>query len=160
MKLDESQQKQVTAWIEQGLELSEIQKRISEEFKIGLTYMEVRFLVDDLGVQIKEAEPEPEPEEATEPTAEGDGDVPADDDGSDVPPPSGVSVSVDQITRPGFAVSGKVTFSDGKNAEWYVDQMGRPGLVPEEEGYRPSQEDIMEFQIQLQDKLRRSGFPV
>ena len=31
-------------------------------------------------------------------------------------------MSVDQITKPGAIVSGKVTFSDGQIADWYLDQ--------------------------------------
>jgi len=61
------------------------------------------------------------------------------------------------MTQPGMAVSGKVTFSDGKNALWYVDQYGRPGLVPEEKGYRPSREDLQEFQLALDKELTRMG---
>jgi hypothetical protein len=69
-----------------------------------------------------------------------------------------VSVSVDQVARPGAIVSGRVKFSDGKGAGWLIDQMGRPGLVPDEAGYRPSQEDIAEFQTALQEELARLGF--
>lgn len=49
-------------------------------------------------------------------------------------------ISVGQIS-----LSGKVTFSDGETGVWMIDQAGRPGLDPEKQGYRPSQEDVMEF---------------
>ena len=48
MNLTEDQRQRVTAWVLQGAKLSDIQTRLAEEFKIKLTYMEVRFLVDDL----------------------------------------------------------------------------------------------------------------
>ena len=48
-----------------------------------------------------------------------------------------VDVVVDSLAQPHAMVSGKVTFSDGKRATWYVDQMGRLGLDPEEEGLSP-----------------------
>src|SRR5207247_10426911 len=48
-----------------------------------------------------------------------------------------VSVAVDKIARLGAVVSGKVTFSDGNTAEWYFDQAGRLGLLPQQPGYRP-----------------------
>jgi len=67
-------------------------------------------------------------------------------------------VTVDQVTRPGSLVSGKVKFSDGKTAEWYLDQMGRLGFVPKEQGYKPSQNDLMDFQAELQNELARLGF--
>lgn len=69
-----------------------------------------------------------------------------------------VAVSVDQLTRPGALVSGKVTFSDGKGAEWYLDQMGRLGLAPREKGYKPTQSDLMEFQAALQEQLAKLGY--
>ena len=69
----------------------------------------------------------------------------------------GVSVSVDQLTRPGSMVSGKVTFSDGNTAEWYLDQMGRLGLAPQKAGYRPPPADVQQFQAALEAELSRLG---
>ena len=43
--------------------------------------------------------------------------------------------------------SGKVTFSDGNRAEWYLDQAGRLGLVPQQQGYRPPAADVQQFQM-------------
>ena len=60
--------------------------------------------------------------------------------------------------RPGALASGKVTFSDAKSADWYLDQTGRLGLVPKEQGYKPSQDDLMDFQMELQNELARLGF--
>ena len=57
MNLTEEQRQRVTAWVLQGAKLSEIQTRLAEEFKIKLTYMEVRFLVDDLKLKLKDPEP-------------------------------------------------------------------------------------------------------
>jgi hypothetical protein len=50
--------------------------------------------------------------------------------------------------------SGKVRFSDGENALWYVDETGRLGLDPDTTGYRPSQEDIIAFQAELKKLVR------
>ena len=69
-----------------------------------------------------------------------------------------VSLSVDQLARPGALVSGKVTFSDGKQADWYLDQQGRLGVVPKEQGYKPAAMDVQEFQLALQDELAKMGF--
>jgi hypothetical protein len=69
-----------------------------------------------------------------------------------------VSLSVDTLARPGTIVSGKVTFSDGKMAAWYLDQMGRLGVSPEEQGYRPPAGDVEEFQLQLDRELQKLGF--
>ena len=164
MNLDDAQKQKVSAWIEEGQKLSEIQDRLNKEFGLRMTYMEVRFLIDDLGVKLKDkpqekaaeiAAPKPAPSTATA----GQGALaPEAEDEAGAIPGGKVSVTVDQVTRPGALVSGKVTFSDGKSADWYLDQMGRLGLAPKEQGYKPSQEDLMEFQMELQNELARLGF--
>ena len=179
MKLDDTQKQRVSEWIEQGLKLSEIQDKLDKELGIRMTYMEVRFLIDDLGVKLKEKEaPAPAPAPAATPAQPGAASKPGATtplEQSETAPASnraptprleksetagaagGVSVSVDQVTRPGALVSGKVTFSDGKSADWYLDQMGRLGLAPKEQGYKPSENDLMEFQMELQNELSRLG---
>ena len=69
-----------------------------------------------------------------------------------------MSLTADTIARPGTVVSGTVTFSDGKTATWYLDQTGRLGVVPVEEGYRPPSADVQEFQLLLDQQLQRMGF--
>ena len=163
MTLDDAQKQTVRQWIDDGMKVAEIQDKLVEAFDIKMTYMEVRFLVDDLGVIPKDPEPEQKPED--EPTTEDTASNPSQqqdmgelvEDGA--PAPGGkVSISIDQIARPGMLVSGKVTFSDGQSASWYLDQMGQLGLAPEVEGYKPSQQDLMEFQMALQSELSRKGF--
>ena len=67
-------------------------------------------------------------------------------------------MSVDQITRPGAIVSGKVTFSDGQTADWYLDQTGRLGVVPKQQGYKPSAADVQQFQLALQQEVAKLGY--
>lgn len=164
MNLDDAQKAKVSEWIEQGLKLSEIQTRLNSDFGLRLTYMDVRFLIDDLKLRVKDVEPPKPPTPVPPlPTAGAPGPAggaPAQDL---VPEPEeggggGVSVTVDHVARPGALVSGKVTFSDGKNAEWYLDQQGRLGLAAAEKGYRPSQQDVMDFQAELQSELAKLGF--
>jgi hypothetical protein len=161
MTLTEEQRQRVTAWITQGAKLAEIQSRLAEEFGFKLTYMEARFLVDDLKLVPKD----PEPPKAPEPPAEKKLEtkpVPEEelaDEGIPAPAAGGkVSVTVDQITRPGALISGKVTFSDGQVADWYLDQMGRLGVVPKVQGYKPTQPDVQEFQIALQREVQKLGY--
>jgi len=143
------QKREVAQWINEGVGLSDIQKRLSAEFGITLTYMDVRFLIDDLDLTIQD-EDEPEPEK-TEPEAEApEADPDADLLGS-------VSVDVDKVTRPGVMASGTATFSDGVNCPWYLDQFGRLGLTPKDEAYKPSDEDLAEFQKKLQAELQKTG---
>ncbi len=149
MNLTEEQRQRVTAWILQGAKLSEIQNRLLSEFGIKLTYMEVRLLVDDLKLTPKDTEPPKTPEPAPAPKIAEE----------KKPAPAGgkVSVSADQIARPGAVVSGKVTFSDGQKADWYLDQMGRLGVVPAQQGYKPPAADVQQFQAALQEELQRMG---
>jgi hypothetical protein len=68
-----------------------------------------------------------------------------------------VSIAVDHLARPGAVVSGKVTFSDGNKADWYIDQTGRLGLVPQQPGYRPPTGDVQQFQAALEGELSKLG---
>ncbi|HTY88575.1 MAG TPA: hypothetical protein VMB80_14000 [Candidatus Acidoferrum sp.] len=163
MQLDEAQRQRVTAWVLQGAKLSEIQNRLAEEFGLKMTYMEVRFLVDDLKLTLKDPEPPKRAEAATpppaDPKAKPEAAAKPAGAGATPPPAAGkVSVSVDQLARPGAIVSGKVTFSDGQAAEWYLDQTGRLGVVTKQQGYKPSAADVQQFQAALQDELARMGF--
>jgi hypothetical protein len=154
MNLNDEQRQRVTAWILQGAKLSEIQNRLAQEFGVRLTYMETRFLVDDLKLTPKDTEP-PKVEKPPVPEAKT-----ADDpkkSPADALKAGGVSLVVDQIARPGAIVSGKVTFSDGQKADWYLDQTGRLGVVPGQQGYKPSAPDVQEFQMALQEELQRMG---
>lgn len=144
MALSNEQKTAVATWIEEGASLSGVQKNLKEQHGISLTYMEVRLLVDDLRLQIKEAPSQSETLERLE-TAKQQGES---ERGGAVP--GGVSVTVDQITKPQALISGKVTFSDGETAEWLLDHAGRLGLNPDKPGYRPSQADILAFQEELQ----------
>ena len=75
------------------------------------------------------------------------------------PVPTGVvTVTMDSLALPGALVSGKVSFSDGETAIWMLDQYGRPGLDADTPGYRPSPEDIVEFQKQLAELVRKTGY--
>ncbi|MEM9227743.1 MAG: hypothetical protein AAGA45_07220, partial [Verrucomicrobiota bacterium] len=56
MDLSEDNKVQVAGWIAEGLGLSEVQKRLADELGINLTFMEVRFLVDDLDLELKDKE--------------------------------------------------------------------------------------------------------
>lgn len=126
-----------------GGTMSDLQRLLKDDFGISITYMDTRFLVLDLGIELieeaKAVEKQPEEEKPA-------------------PVPTGtVSVTMDTLALPGALVSGKVVFSDGESAIWMLDQSGRMGLDPDTPGYRPSQEDAVEFQTQLREVIRRSG---
>jgi hypothetical protein len=155
MEMDEKQRATVAGWIEQGMKLSEIQNRLASELGLKMTYMEARLLVDDLKLTPKDPElpDSPDPGKAQEPTAE----TPH---GAEAPPgpAAGVSVTVDQLTRPGALVSGKVVFSDGNRADWHMDETGRLALLTQQPGYRPPAADVQQFQAALHRELSKLGF--
>ena len=162
MNLDEAQRSKVADWIQQGLKLSEIQNRLAAELGVRLTYIEVRFLVDDLKLTPKDVEP-PKPVESAL-TAPAGAPPPKAQPGPAAPQPAppgaspgGVSVSVDQIARPGAVVSGKVTFSDGNSAAWQFNELGQLALAPAQPGYRPLASDFQQFQMALETELSKLG---
>ena len=152
MQLTDEQKQKVAAWIADGMSLSDIQDRMGKEFEFRCTYMEARLLVDDLKLTPKDIEP-------PAPAAKPDAGAPPSLLGDAAPAPAAkISLSVDQLARAGTMVSGSVTFSDGKSAKWHVDQQGRLGMVPAEQGYRPPDGDVEEFQAALDRELQKLGF--
>ena len=173
MNLNEEQKKQVIQWLDEGAKVADVQNRLEKTFQLRMTYMEVRFLVDDLKVLPKDPVPPKAPEAPAKPVApvasSPAAPAPAAGPATAIPPElppepplpgggGGVNVTVDAVVRPGAMISGQVTFSDGKTAAWYLDQMGRLGMVASEKGYRPSAPDVEDFQMALQDELARKGF--
>jgi len=160
MNLTDAQKEAVAGWVADGLKLSEIQSQITESFEISLTYMDVRFLIDDLELQLKE-QPKPIdsdlrnvppiPAEEAQENEESDADFEPSGD-------SNLSVSIHKLYKPGAVASGDVAFSDGEKAEWTLDQVGRLALNPATEGYQPSPDDLQEFQKELSMILQRRGF--
>ncbi|EIQ00842.1 hypothetical protein OpiT1DRAFT_05398 [Opitutaceae bacterium TAV1] len=176
MTLTPEQKAAVASWIAAGDNLSTVQKRLLEEFNLSMTYMDVRFLVDDLDLTLKDpvrpradasdvGKPGTAPAGGDAAPAAGDDDeieddaLPATPDGEAVPG-GNVVVNVDNVTLiPGALASGTVTFSDGVTGKWIVDNYGRPGFTEvSKEGYRPTKEDAQSFMQQLDAALRQKGF--
>lgn len=197
MTLSPEQKQAVASWVAAGDNLSAVQKKLAEQFKISMTYRDVRFLVDDLNLALKDPAPKvdasdvskaqprpaagrPEPVERAEkkgmidrlkekvglaPGAVEEDDLPPEDlpeSADDFPAePAGagsLTVELDRVMRPGFMVSGSVTFSDGVSGKWALDQMGRLMLETPQKGYQPSPADVQAFQRELQVQLQRQGF--
>lgn len=162
-KLTPAQITKVSQWVAEGASLSVIQGKLSSELGISMTFLDVRFLVDDLNLTLQEKE---EPKKPDEPVAETPADEAAAADATQPAAPAeaapagapSVKVEIDPLARPGTMVSGTVTFSDGQLADWYIDMEGRPGVVPRVPGYRPTQPDIVDFQTKLDVVLRQAGY--
>jgi hypothetical protein len=164
MTLTPEQKATVAEWVGAGDNLSTVQKKITEQFKISMTYMDVRFLVDDLNLQLKDAKPKadaadvskaapPPPEKkgfldkAKEKLGLGEAEPTEEEEAS----AGGIRVTVDKVTlNPNAMASGTVTFSDGVTGKWIVDHQGRPGLMEvSQPGYRPSPADAQAFMQEL-----------
>ena len=50
------QKREIAGWIAEGMGLSDVQKKINSDFGIVMTYMDVRFLVDDLDLTLVDKE--------------------------------------------------------------------------------------------------------
>ncbi|MCX6992431.1 MAG: hypothetical protein NT011_04725 [Kiritimatiellaeota bacterium] len=160
MQLNDTQKDAVKKWIAEGCGLTEIQKRLNDEFKLSVTFLDLRFLILDLGLTIKEqtkntsagldlakaAPGRPEVETTnTEPEPLGPDSA------------GGVAVTLDRIVKPGSVVSGTVRFSDGVSATWMLDQLGRLAIDAGKPNYRPSPEDVQAFQMELRNLLQSRG---
>ncbi len=136
--------------ISEGNSLSEIQKILKNDHEIQLTYMDLRMISSDLEVSwekidalnVKKQDKILDPNKATD---NGDlGDQSA----------SGTVVSVNKVVRPGAVMSGDVKFKSGATAEWQLDQLGRLGLNPTGDSEKPTEEDVQDFQTELQKSLQ------
>lgn len=65
MSLTPEQKQAVTSWITAGDNLSAVQKKLTEQFQISMTYRDVRFLVDDLNLELKDAAPKVDTSDVT-----------------------------------------------------------------------------------------------
>ena len=122
---------------------------LREQFELSMTYMDVRFLIEDLELTFEEPVVEQGDEE----------EAPAVEAEVVDEPAGGVRVEVNPVTPPGALVAGTVDFSDGKQMQWQLSAAGQLGLVPgDDPDYRPSPEDIQAFQAQLQEVLQKQGY--
>jgi len=71
MSLTSEQQQAVSSWVAAGDNLSTIQKKLSEQFKISMTYRDVRFLVDDLNLALKDPAPKVDASDVSKPAEAG-----------------------------------------------------------------------------------------
>ncbi|MFA6817263.1 MAG: hypothetical protein WCS73_13330 [Lentisphaeria bacterium] len=158
--------------LNKGDSLSDVQKMLVDEYKMKITYFDLRMLASDLMIDWhKQDKPEPvKPKEEETPVsetldddgldmetgenlAEDDDEIPEDEMDDDDGIGGSVSIEVNKLVRPGAAVSGDVVFPSGSKGSWYVDNMGRLGLDLAEGSSKPTQKDIAAFQKELPKAL-------
>jgi DNA-binding transcriptional MerR regulator len=134
--------------LNEGLSLGEVQKLLAEQ-GVTLTYLELRMIAADLKVDWKKQSSKKAPPPKK----------PAEEEAEDEPPARGgrgrsrTQISVSRVVRPGASMSGDVVFASGAKAEWFVDAYGRLGLNPAKGSAKPTEDDLREFQAELQRKL-------
>ena len=67
MTLTPEQSAAVSTWIAAGDNLSTVQRKLREQFSLSLTFMDVRFLVDDLNLQLKDPAPKANANDVSKP---------------------------------------------------------------------------------------------
>ena len=134
----------VRQWAAAGTDLNGIQKNLQTACGIHMTYMDVRFLLLDHGIEIAtEPEAPAEQPETTEAAAE----APAPE------APGRPKVTLDDIQLPGTLISGKVEFPGGVRGGWMIDQMGRFGWS--ELSGQPSPDEMRDFERELTALISR-----
>ena len=164
MELTDVQKQAVAKWVAEKRSIGEIQKLLQEQFQISMKYIDVRFLLIDLGMQLQDRETKAASPADLGVLGKGNAAPDAPEAASDViedlgpAAAGGVKVEIDRIMKPGALVSGTVKFTDGVSAVWMLDQYGRLALDASRPGYRPSQEDLQAFQAEVGRELQKKGF--
>ncbi len=173
MKLTPEQTNIVSGWVAAGDGLGAIQKKLADELKISMTYMDVRFLVDDLNLSLKDPAPKVDVSDVSKVTPKAPAEPAADESSlpeGDLPPEAlpaeaatgipVVTVEVDKVTLiPGAMASGTVNFPGGVTGKWIVDNQGRPALTDvSQPGYKPSQEVVAAFMQELSAAFQSRGY--
>ncbi|HVU32440.1 MAG TPA: hypothetical protein VHE61_03335 [Opitutaceae bacterium] len=65
MTLSPEQKQSVAQWVSAGASLSDIQKKLAEQFQLSMTYRDVRFLIDDLNLELKDTAPKVDASDVT-----------------------------------------------------------------------------------------------
>ena len=132
-----------------GTSLSNIQRLLDEEYDVNMTYLDLRMIASELNVNW-------EKQEAKKPVTPSMADetISAEESTEKQQQPStGTQVTVDKVTRPDALMSGTVKFKSGASGKWFVDHAQQLGLAPDSGSSKPTQEDIIEFQKELQQAV-------
>lgn len=149
-KVTSEQLEKVRVWASEGVDLNGIQKRLVVECGVHLTYMDVRFLLLDNGIEIAVA---PKPQKEVAKPAEP---APVSPESHAATPPDALGkpkVTLDELQLPGALISGKVEFASGTRGAWMIDQMGR--FAWNDLSGTPTPEELQAFQMELTQLLSR-----
>ena len=142
----------VAELLNEGLSLSDIQKKLQTEKDVRLTFLDLRLLASELEeIDWSKQKADVEADKAklkAEEEKKKDAEKQLENSGKTI-------VEVSRVKRPGAAANGTVNFGSGASAEWVLDQTGR--LALDKQNGEPTPEDISEFQAELQKLLSEGG---
>jgi len=163
MQLEPAQLEAVKSWLGEGASLSDVQKRLKEEFGVSMLYLDLRMLVLDIGASVKEAPKKAEPVKSAPPVSDvGTSESDADDLDEDDDLPAGdmprIAVTLDRIMKPGALVSGEAVFPGNQKIHWILDRSGRLAIDQAPPGFAPTQDEAVAFQTALRETLMKNGY--
>lgn len=148
MAMNAEQLEMVRRWAAEGVDLNGIQKKLVSDCGVHMTYMDVRFLLLDHGIEIARPQEKAAAAPAPAPAAPASEPEPA--------APAAVGkpvVTLDDLQLPGTLISGKCAFPSGTKGSWQIDQMGRFGWT--ELSGTPTQPELQAFEVELRTILSR-----
>ncbi|OGV68446.1 MAG: hypothetical protein A3K19_10155 [Lentisphaerae bacterium RIFOXYB12_FULL_65_16] len=147
---DEERNRFIAARLSEGMSLSDLQKLLAEQHGINMTYLDLRLIASDLKVDWAKADKKQAAKQKKEPTPDLAKMAAAGKKGS-------TQITVHKVVRPGASMSGEVQFASGAKGEWSVDSYGRLGLSLAPGSSQPNEDDVRDFQVELQRKLTGQG---
>jgi hypothetical protein len=115
MSLTPEQKKDVASWVAAGDNLSAVQKKLSEQFQVSMTYRDVRFLVDDLNLELKDAAPKIDASDVTK-----------------TPPPKAPAPAAPASEKKGFFDKAKEKLGLGKDDTSPADEGAGDDIVDDD----------------------------
>ena len=146
--VNEHQLEAIKAWAAEGADLNAIQKKLQSEFELHLTFMEVRFLMLDHGIELVAESEQTSEGKSSDRQEKVHQDVGTEEQGSKV------RVELDDLQLPGTLFSGKAHFPGGAEGAWQIDQLWRLGWS--KLTGTPSPEEMQSFQQELSSMLSRA----
>lgn len=148
--LSPEQLEAVRLWASQGVDLNGIQKNLASECGLHMTFMEVRFLLLDHGIEINSPSAEQRKQETSPAKVQDEGGEEMEEASS---AEGRLQVSLDDLQIPGTLLSGKAVFPSGTRGSWQIDQAGRFGWS--ELSGSPTPAELQDFQYELTRLLSR-----
>ncbi len=151
-KISPEQLDAVRLWASQGVDLNGIQKNLVTECGVHLTYMEVRFLLLDHGIEIAQAQAAPAPQPAPQAAAQPPAPEPAPAAATAPAPTPGTTpvrpkMEFDDIQIPGTILSGKCEFPGGTKVGWQIDTLGQLNCTQLAGTMTPEEQQAFVFEL-------------